>query len=173
MIIITGHIQQGKTTFLSGVLDRLSEEGIRMAGFLSLGSYESGKRSAFTLRDVNSGDRMEMAAGSWRKDWYARGPFWFNPAAIEWGTHLITMGIEDGARLFILDEIGPLELEGRAWAPLLDKLLAEERGLLLLVVRSSILQEVLDKWGIIDPVVVEALPGEEKNCIRKIKEYVR
>lgn len=172
MFIITGHIQQGKTTFLSGVLDRLREEGISMAGFLSLGSFEAGKRSGFTLRDVNSRGSIEMAASTRQEGWYAWGPFWFNPEAFDWGMDLMLKGMDKGACLLILDEIGPLELEGRAWAPLLERMLAAENGLLLLVVRSSILQEVQDKWGISDAEVVEALPGEKENCIKKIKEYV-
>ncbi len=53
----------------------------------------------------------------------------------------------------IVDEIGPLELQGGGWAPVVHPLLESYAGRLLLVVRPDILQQVLQEWEI-QPVVV-------------------
>lgn len=50
IILVTGPVQGGKTTFLSELVDLLQKNGIKLGGFLAPGSFDSGKRSGFKLK---------------------------------------------------------------------------------------------------------------------------
>lgn len=81
------------------------------------------------------------------------GPFGFDSSGIRFGSEALSLDAVAQRDVVIVDEIGPLELQGGGWAPALHSLLTSYAGHLLLVVRPDILQQVLRQWEI-QPVVV-------------------
>ena len=57
--------------------------------------------------------------------------------------------------LVIVDEIGPFELDGKIWANSLTRLLDRQCCALLLVVREQLITEVIQKWKLNDPVIID------------------
>lgn len=62
IFLITGDIQGGKTSYLAELIEVLRKRNIIVGGFLAPGSYESGERSGFRLKNITSGVELAMAS---------------------------------------------------------------------------------------------------------------
>jgi len=62
VVIITGEIHRGKTTFAQKIVADLFEQKIRIAGFLSIGINENGIRTGFNLVDLGSSRQIELCS---------------------------------------------------------------------------------------------------------------
>jgi nucleoside-triphosphatase THEP1 len=72
------------------------------------------------------------------------GPYSFDPAALARALSALERAISAGCDLFMVDEIGPLELEqGKGFAPILDLLPVEGPTHTLIVVRPALLDPLL------------------------------
>ncbi len=73
--------------------------------------------------------------------------------------------------LLVVDEIGPMELDGRGWGPCLDELSQDHEGLQLWVTRNRILERVKQRWNIPEERV---LPMENRlleEHLKQLKNY--
>ena len=71
--------------------------------------------------------------------------------AFKQGKEWIRECLKQEAQVLVIDEVGPMELEGSGWSVLLDELVKETVPVQLWSVRENILQEVMQRWNI-DPV---------------------
>jgi nucleoside-triphosphatase THEP1 len=81
------------------------------------------------------------------------GKFRFSNAAFLLARQTLARAAQQGSDWLIIDEIGPLELEGRGFEPqsgrIIEQYLArQQRGDLLLVVRDAILCRTIDHYKI-------------------------
>ena len=68
------------------------------------------------------------------------GRFYFNPLVFEWGNEIIKSAGKD--TILIIDEIGPVELNGGGFRTGLDHALKYHTGSLIITVRHGILENV-------------------------------
>ena len=68
----------------------------------------------------------------------------------------------------IVDEIGPLEVEGKGWAPYLQNLLKSKKGCLIWVVRPKLVNWAIDFFTLQAPLVVFA---EDPTAIEKLQQF--
>jgi nucleoside-triphosphatase THEP1 len=148
ILIVSGKVHTGKTTFVSILAEVLKRDRLTLAGFICPGSFSGGRRSAYTLVDLDDGTGYPFATTEEREGWIRFRRFFFNPEALKQGERIIMKGLEKGADLLVLDEVGPLELEGGGWSRLLGSLKKEERVMQLWVARESILEDLCRRWGI-------------------------
>ena len=125
-------------------------------GFLCPGSFSEGKRSAFTLMDLETGSRIPMGDVNEQKGWVKFRRFFFNPEAFIQGELWIQSCFKKDPGLLVIDEVGPMELEGGGWAKTLDTLAQNSTVAQLWMVRQEIVQEVLRKWSIPEDQVYTA-----------------
>jgi len=152
--IITGETGEGKTTFLLGLTDILKEKGIRAGGIVAPRLMEGDMTTGYDILDVSSG---------------VRAPFLrlINPdirgverfKQMEEG-HLAGLKALDpdnnrDSILVIIDEAGPLEMRGEGWAGRLSQLLEINEWQIMLVVRKSLVNEMVRKFGIKDAEIIE------------------
>lgn len=148
---ITGQVQGGKTTFLTELSKALDNRGLKIDGFLCPGEFEEGQRSGFSLKNIRTGEEVPMASLHETIDWIKYRRFWFNPVAFKRGKEWIRECLKQEAQVIVIDEVGPMELEGSGWSVLLDDLVKETVPVQLWSVREHILQEVMQRWNL-DPV---------------------
>jgi nucleoside-triphosphatase THEP1 len=148
IFLFTGEVQEGKTTFVSVLVQRLKKEGVKVAGFISPGEFSGNTRIAFSLEDLEHGERIPLARAREMKGWIRFRRYWFNPLALAAGEGIIGRAIEQRADLVIVDEVGPWELEGGGWAAMLDRLAAVRHVAQLWVVREGILNVVTRTWRV-------------------------
>jgi len=148
IFLLTGGVQEGKTTFASGLVPLLEKEGVKVAGFISPGEFSGDTRTAFSLEDLESGERIPLARAGEMEGWIRFRRYWFNPRALAAGEEIIGRATEQRADLVIVDEVGPWELEGGGWAAMLDRLVGERHVAQLWVVREGILNVVNRTWRV-------------------------
>src|SRR5664280_2140980 len=82
VVIITGEIHVGKTTFAQKIVADLLEHNIRIAGFLSIGINENVIRTGFNLVDIGSSRQMELCSDKKNEKRLKFGRYYFNSDAI-------------------------------------------------------------------------------------------
>lgn len=173
IFVITGKVQSGKTTFLNNLVHEIKDKGFEVAGFLCFGQFSKGKRSDFTLIDINNYTKVLLATVENHSSWPRYGRFFFNPLAIEAGEKILGKAIEHGRGIVILDEVGPMELQGGGWAPMVDLLAKEKILVQIWVVREQILEEVRQRWEIPAGNVIRVGKEMKEEIIKKIIAHVR
>jgi hypothetical protein len=134
ILVVSGKVHGGKTTFVSRLTEVLKSDQLSLAGFICTGSFSGGRRSASTIGE--------------RDGWIRFRRFCFNPEAVKEGERIIRKGIEKGVDLVVLDEVGPLELEGGGWSPLLGFLEKQHSTMQLWVAREGLLEDISHRWSI-------------------------
>ncbi|WP_321992422.1 hypothetical protein [Marispirochaeta aestuarii] len=137
--IVTGEIDAGKTRYLH---ERASQSGT--AAWLSVKSLPG-----YDLLMLPAGGRILLARPAGTdipRDWFPFRRFFFNPAAFAAAESCWAAFEGSPPKELILDEVGPLELEGRGFAPLLRVFLSAGSDLTVSV-RPSLLEAVPDCFG--------------------------
>jgi nucleoside-triphosphatase len=135
--ILTGDIRTGKTTMLQNwCRANPSAEGI-------LSPVIDGKR---WFVDIRSDDHQLMEAAVEEKEVLLIGRFRFSQQIFHWAASKIEEAIGRNADVIVIDEIGPLELQEKGFHHALNKILASSVKNLLIIVRDSKLEEVIEKY---------------------------
>ena len=174
--ILTGPVRSGKTTLLRRIVQELRNRDFRVGGFLSLSVLRGGKVSGYDLLVLTEGRSFPFLREKGGKIWERIGPFFFIPATLEKARGLILQ--EKDTDIFIVDEVGPLELEGKGLWPALNLVRSRPAPGLLLTVRSSALSAFREKWGkdvdgifsISDPDVLAGLISHFEKKLRSLKD---
>lgn len=148
--LLTGPIRSGKTTALQRWADSLSGVG----GFLTPDGF-NGQR---ILQDLRTGKRHPFEAklsdlSNQEEKLVEVGRFHFYEAGFRQGKLLMQLKDSERPLWTLIDEVGKLELRDAGWMPELETLIdgyrnASLHGNLLLVVRDSLLKEVIRKFSL-------------------------
>jgi len=165
IIILSGPVHAGKTTFLERAAARLREKGAPLGGYLTPSLRGPGNRAAgYELVSLADGGRCSFLARDSPSPGPRAGPFFLDPSGLRRAKELIRAAPDRG--LLVVDEVGPLELEGGGVRRALDKALSGRTGPALLVVRESILGEALESLDIAAARVVDVRqPGAEETIL--------
>lgn len=142
-VILSGERGTGKTTLCLGLARRIGDAG----GIVSPALFDDqGGKIGFECLAARSGVRWELGrvkpeAATGTKNENSTGKFLFDNTGIRRAIDLIVESIGRGDGLTLIDEIGPLELRGAGFAPILPLLAGAPD--LILVVRPSLVDEVL------------------------------
>mgnify|MGYP001821689429 CR=1 FL=1 len=173
IFLVTGPVQAGKTTFLSSLVTRLEREHISAGGFLCPGTFSSGLRSGFELKQVGTGTRLSLAAEEQKEGWVAFRRFWFNPLAFARGRQWIDRCLESRDSVVVIDEVGPMELAGGGWSDTLD-MLAEQAGpVQCWSVRKPLVREVMERWNISSGHVIDIRQETPKEALDRLLPFIR
>ncbi len=155
VVIITGEKHQGKTTFVSRLTKILESHGKRAGGFIAPGKFEDNRRASFNIVDLDSNTSKPLCSIHFESGEKA-GPFRFDAGGQEMGHALLSPGKIAQKDFVVVDEIGPLELNGDGWAKSIDTLMLQPPGItLIFVVRKSLLEKVIAKWNLVQVKIVD------------------
>jgi len=163
VLVLTGPVHGGKTTYLGQACRRWSARGLSCVGFLS---------PAVTGADGPSGYDLVELPGPSRRPYLRRhgpagaertGPFTFVPAALERARAILRD--PRPADLLIIDEVGPLELRGGGlWLALRDAVGRPQRTVLL-VVRDTIADGLAAAIAPLVPVFFDIRDPEDLSLL--------
>ncbi|MCK5338882.1 MAG: hypothetical protein KAJ50_08725 [Bacteroidales bacterium] len=173
IIIITGEVQEGKTTFLIELIALLKAKELRIKGFIARGVHDDSGRIGYDLEDVSNGESCMYIRNSYNKDWYRHGKYYFSPDGLEFGAEIIDEVYCDETDLLVIDEVGPVELKGRGWADEIDRLVNTSYIMQLWVVRKPILKKVIRQWNIGDVMLVDIGTDELENSVPEITKFIK
>lgn len=150
IIIITGRVQEGKTSFAGRIIRNLKEKNFRIAGFLATGVHENGKRIGYNLFDIETLKEIELSNNIGNEQHLKVGRYYFNPPGMMRGLEILKPGNLTDKQLIVVDEIGPLELDDQGWSHSVEELIRTTSIPQLWIVRSGLVESVVKKWNVKD-----------------------
>lgn len=142
--ILSGPVHSGKTSLLRKLAGEWKEDGIAFDGYLTPAVVVGGQTIGYDWFDLKTESLLPFLRTSGQAHWQRVGPFFFIPETLGEAKRKIAPG--EGRGVLIVDEVGPLELQGKGVWPEVRLAAADSGRRLLLVVRRSLvgrLAEVL------------------------------
>jgi nucleoside-triphosphatase THEP1 len=153
ILVLTGPVHGGKTTFLEGSVARWAARGLVCGGFLSIAASDPDGGKGYDLLELRSGRRRPFLRLQGVPGAERTGPFSFVPETLDRARTLIREAAP--AELLVVDEVGPLELRGGGlWADL-ERTVARPGRKTLMVVREEILEDVVAALAPLIPFVFD------------------
>ena len=140
LILWMGQKHCGKTTSVAKLAQLVRDEGFKVAGVLAPSLYHKGKLIGFDVIDLQSEARAPLARR--KVDKSDTTSFTFIDAGFELGNAALRPSAANFAEIIIVDEFGPLEVDGGGWRRGVDLLLRSTDALILLVVRQELVEQV-------------------------------
>jgi nucleoside-triphosphatase THEP1 len=158
IVILTGNIHTGKTTSLMNWIDNRDD----VYGILT--PVINDKR---IFLDVETKLSFPMEADKNEDEVIFVGRHRFIRKNFEKAGNIISMAQNKGGWL-IIDEIGPLELRKEGFYDVLPESLQRNDQNVLLVVRATILEEVINQFGLEDAVIINSVTELENVDTREL-----
>ncbi len=140
LILWVGEKHSGKTTSAANFARTARDEGFNVAGLLAPSLYCNGRLIGFDALDLGNEKRTPLARRQTNPG--ESGRFALATDGLKFGNAALSAEATKSADLIIVDEFGPLELNGQGWRKNVDSLLASSDAVILLVVRRELAGEV-------------------------------
>ncbi|MBK7567281.1 MAG: hypothetical protein IPI31_05585 [Bacteroidetes bacterium] len=152
-LIVTGPINSGKTTRLTEWCKNRND----VYGILT--PKINGKR---VFVDVATGDQFEMEALEHEENVLSIGKYIFSVSGFVRAKNILKNATNRKNGWIIIDEVGPLELKGEGFEVELKELLnsKDDSFKVIIVVRESLVEEVVSYFGIATNFEMFTFPGE-------------
>ncbi len=155
LLLVTGLMGVGKTTWCTRLVDLARERGLSVGGVLSPSLFEEDRKIGIQILDLRTGESRRLA--SLRKGHTANlvgTPRWsFDEQVTAWANRALQQtGVSD---LLVIDELGPLEFfQNQGLTQGLRRIDAGEYQVACVVIRPSLLPNALQRWP--DATVIRA-----------------
>ena len=168
VLIITGGRGEGKSNLVGALARVLREAGLSLGGIHAPGFWAEGQRSGFDIADLGSAESRPLCRTKGPAAWQSQGPFRFSPDGLAFGLRALAEALRRDDDVIFVDEVGPLELQGRGWAGALDALTRRRRKPMVWVVREGLVDEVRLRWGLALGRVWDAGAGDTQALVAAI-----
>ncbi|GAB4377798.1 MAG: hypothetical protein Kow0042_26040 [Calditrichia bacterium] len=119
----------------------MQNRGLTVAGFLSEAEVMEGKKVRYWLHNIRTGEKRLLA--SINPEFVSElnvGQFHFDPGTFAYAGRILKASMNADA--LVIDEYGPLEVEGKGLREAFDFALQHFRGYLFVSVRKSLLSHL-------------------------------
>lgn len=140
-VLIVGGKNSGKTAYLEWTALKAQQTSKRVGGFISAAEFEHASKARYFLHNLETGQRRLLAWRSTQAHQLRVGSYAFDPKTFQWGTDFVQRQMDYD--VLIIDEFGPLEMQGLGWYALLKELLTRFKGIVFISVRPSLLHDLL------------------------------
>jgi len=144
-IFIAGEPGSGKTSWCTGYVDWLRQRNYRVGGTISPEVRQGGQRIGFDIVDLITGEQTTFARlsdGDHPKG-IRIGSYAISEDGISFGLRAIERAVNEACDWVVVDEVGPMELQGRGLMPAVS-LACRRSSNVLIIVRSSLLEALFE-----------------------------
>ena len=157
--ILTGAVNSGKSSFVQGLVERLQTDGLKLKGWITPAHIERGKKVGHDFVEL-AGLKKQAAIVFTRTEPFACSlafrSYHFNGAAFERAKK-----IGPSAGLFVMDEIGPLELCDNAGFAAAARKALRRSEVTLTVVRKGLEEQLIQGLDIKECAIFTLSSAEE------------
>jgi nucleoside-triphosphatase THEP1 len=167
VVILTGERGAGKSSLCLALAERARQAGMTVGGIVCLGDGTGERREGYRVKNLLTGEVRPLARRSDAEEGIRCGSYLFDPEGIQFGRRALEQAIESGVPLLIVDEVGPLELNGEGWAPVLERL--PTNGTCLWVVRPSLIPAIQQRYPrFAEATVLDATATDVETLVRLV-----
>ena len=167
LYLLTAPSGAGKTTLCQALAEHARAAGWDVAGLLSPPHFDDGRKSGIYIEDLRSGERCLLAVAASQATHTAGydlclGRWLFSTACLSRGNAIFAASLP--ADLFIVDELGPLELtRGAGWQNAITALRSQRYTVGAVVVRPELVEQARSVMPVtrIIPVTAQPAPSEQ------------
>jgi len=164
---IIGTPKVGKTTLLWKVIEELKNKGLKVGGFVSPEEKHHGTRTAFHVVDIKS--NKEKLLASVKGDGPKISKYHVNIKSFE-SIAVPSMKNVNKYDIFVIDEIGRMEMKSTKFVKLLDKVFDSDTPVI-----AAIHKDYLDEYNVMGQVYQLRFNNQEesyKKIITEIEKYL-
>jgi len=172
VIIISGEVQEGKTTFLLELVSLLKSQDVPLKGFIAKGIHKEEGRIGYDLVDVETDASEQYIRIEKLPSAYRHGKYYFSPQGLEFGRKILQKADKQNTSLIIIDEVGPVELKGKGWAEEIERLVNNSRIPQLWVVCKPILNRAMRQWNIGEVLLIDISTDSVEEELIHIMEFI-
>jgi molybdopterin-guanine dinucleotide biosynthesis protein A len=173
IIILSGQKGEGKTTRITDLIRYLRGGFIEVGGICSPGNWKDGIRDYYEVVDIENGESGLLCDRKADEQDIPLHHFFFKTSGIKLGIRALEKTGFTHPHVLIIDEIGPLELEGKGWSQFLDGLDLTSFGVILLTVRESLIEEVSFRWKLFPNLVIKVTEWSSLQLYDLINKEVK
>ena len=146
LLLVTGLRGSGKTLWCMDLVGRAHARGLNLCGLISPSIFLNDKKIGIGLKDLKTSEQHRLAYRKGDEDGDIQTQDWQMVAeTLEWGNSILER--IDTCDLFILDEIGPFELEhGIGLVAGLDIIDHAKEFPCVVVIRPTLIEKALARW---------------------------
>ena len=145
-LLVVGEPGSGKTSWCREYIDRRRKSGSTVGGILCPAIEKQGQRVGSNALNLLTGQEVPFARLSRYRSFKQGekvGDYTISRDGILFACNAIERAVESRCDLVVIDEVGPLELQGKGLMPAVELALASAINVLIVVRRS--LREALQK----------------------------
>jgi len=146
IILLTGNKNEGKTTLLKELISLLKNKSIDCSGIITYGVFQNEFKHKYIVENIENGNQAVLC--EFMGNEHLPYPYQFCEPGIQLGINTLISAQYSPESVVIIDEVGPLELSENGWSPALNKILKNEFNTMIISVRNSIIDEVIQKWNL-------------------------
>ena len=169
ILLLTGSRDSGKTSFLKRLVETLKSKGESVGGILSLAEMQGGIKKAYFAQDIGTGEIWPLVSEEKFVEGFDYGRYSFSLEGYRKAGKVLENSLQSA--ILIVDEIGPVELLGRGFCDILKDILSRYTGNLILVVRESLVKEVIEFFRL--PAEQVRITSILKNPERHVSELLQ
>ncbi len=154
--IVSDAINTGKTSWMRQDYARQ----VKADGFFCIKVFKKDEHIGYNLIRPLSGEsvpfirRPGFLEPNWQEEYRIRDQYSFNSQGLLFAREIVAEAINNRVSWFYLDEIGPLELQGKAFAPVFTQLLDAQLNLVI-AVRAHLLTQVIEKFSLVNFKIIK------------------
>lgn len=163
VFIISGGVADGKSTFLARLVEELKKEHKDIAGFISPRILKGTETVGYQIEDVSTKERFKLfglkddKAGDAAK---TIGKFIIDSSAQHRAKQLLSEVPDTKTTIFIIDEVGRMELRGDGWCDDVKRIYQRNNSCLILAIRQEFVEDVKEHFAFNNAQVIEVKKAE-------------
>ncbi|MDZ7738179.1 MAG: nucleoside-triphosphatase [Bacteroidales bacterium] len=170
LFIISGPVAGGKTTYARKLVTMLVENDIDVSGILTERIMSNNKTTGYDILDIKSSKREIFLRAGREMGPEKTGRYSIHPAGLQMGKNILCN--EKQGQVTVIDEVGKMELEGRGWAQCLQPLFNNSDNIIIITVRDSLTDQVMNKWGTASGIIFNIARTDIKDAYKTVSSLI-
>jgi nucleoside-triphosphatase THEP1 len=166
VLIISGGRRQGKTSFIKSLTGIIKDKTL---GGIITETDDNSEAPVYYLKSIDAPERYILCSPDPATGSLSYGRFYFNRSTIERGNNILLDAAGKGCDILIIDEVGPLEMNGKGWAPAIEQILKNTTIPMIWTVRSSLAGKIARRWNTGKVTIIDV---NEKDMESKVLRVV-